>query len=187
MTDLDGIATYLLEAGNLKRIKRTGWWFAQIKDPESVAEHSHRTAVVAMIIASIEGADPNRAALLAVLHDSPETRVGDIPHVGRRYLTAAPAEDIVADQVADMPDPVAAFITGAVSEFEDNESPEALCAKDADKLECLIQAVEYRHGGANVEDWISNSMASLKTDAARAIAEAVLQADPLAWQRTRRS
>lgn len=185
MTDLDGIATYLLEAGNLKRIPRTGWLFAQVKHPESVADHSHRTALAAMILATLEGADPNRAALLAVLHDTPETRIGDIAHVGRRYVTAVPAADIVADQVADMPDPVAALITNAVDEFEDNESPEARCAKDADKLECLIQAVEYRHGGAGVDDWITNSMKSLKTDAARAIAEAVLAADPLAWQRPR--
>jgi hypothetical protein len=32
MTDMDGIAKYLFESGNLKRVKRTGWWFAQIKD-----------------------------------------------------------------------------------------------------------------------------------------------------------
>jgi putative hydrolases of HD superfamily len=183
MADMDGIAKYLLEAGNLKRIKRTGWWFAQIRDPESVAEHSHRAALVGMIIAALEGADPNRTALLAVLHDTPETRIGDIPHIGRRYLTAAPAEDIVADQVADMPDPVAAFVSSAVAEFEADDSPEARCATDADRLECLIQAVEYRHGGAVVEEWINSNMSALKTDSARAIAEAVLTADPLAWQK----
>ncbi|MBO3734153.1 HD domain-containing protein [Glycomyces niveus] len=183
MTDMDGIAKYLLEAGNLKRIKRTGWWFAQIKDPESVAEHSHRTALVGMILAALEGADPNRTALLAVLHDTPETRIGDIPHIGRRYLSAAPPEAIVADQVADTPAPVANFITIAVAEFESNDSPEARCAKDADKLECLIQAVEYRHTGAEVEEWISSSTAALKTESARAIAEAILNADPLAWQK----
>ncbi|MDN3243836.1 HD domain-containing protein [Glycomyces tritici] len=186
MADMDGIAKYLLETGNLKRVKRTGWWFAQIKDPESVAEHSHRAAVVGMILAALEGADPNRTALLAVLHDSPETRIGDIPHIGRRYLTAVPAEDVVADQVEDMPGPVAALIANAVAEFEDGDSPEARCAKDADKLECLIQAVEYRHGGAGVEEWIDSSMNALKTESARAIAEAVLAADPLAWQQPRR-
>lgn len=181
--DMDGIAKYLLEAGNLKRIKRTGWWFAQIKDPESVAEHSHRTALVGMILAALEGADPNRTALLGALHDTPETRIGDIPHIGRRYLTAASAEDIVADQVADMPDPVAAFVSEAVAEFESGDSPEARCARDADRLECLIQAVEYCHTGAEVQEWIDSSSAALKTESARAIAQAVLGADPLAWQK----
>lgn len=181
--DMDGIAKYLLEAGNLKRIKRTGWWFAQIKDPESVAEHSHRTALVGMVLAALEGADPNRTALLAALHDTPETRIGDIPHIGRRYLTATPPEAIVADQVADAPAPVADFITSAIAEFESGETSEACCAKDADKLECLIQAVEYRHTGAEVQEWIASSTDALKTESARAIAEAVLAADPLAWQK----
>lgn len=187
MTDLAGIASYLLETGNLKRIKRTGWWFTQVKDPESIAEHSWRTAVVGMILAGLEGADPNRTALLALLHDTPETRIGDIAHIGRKYLTVAPAEDIVADQVEDMPDAIAAIITGAVGEFEANESPEAKCAKDADKLECLIQAVEYQHGGSDsVGPWIETSMASLKTETAKGIAEAILKADPVAWQRAKR-
>ncbi|MBF0384955.1 MAG: HD domain-containing protein, partial [Candidatus Omnitrophica bacterium] len=35
------------EAGLLKRVKRSGWWVAGIKDPESVAEHSFRCAVIA--------------------------------------------------------------------------------------------------------------------------------------------
>jgi putative hydrolases of HD superfamily len=82
-----------------------------------------------------------------------------------------------------MPDPVAAFVSSAVAEFEADDSPEARCATDADRLECLIQAVEYRHGGAVVEEWINSNMSALETDSARAIAEAVLTADPLAWQK----
>jgi hypothetical protein len=38
------MAKYLYEAGQLKRVKRSGWWIAGVKDPESVAEHSFRTA-----------------------------------------------------------------------------------------------------------------------------------------------
>ena len=53
---------------------------AGVRDPESVAEHSLRVAQLASLIAAIEGAEPGRAALLAVWHDSQETRTGDIPH-----------------------------------------------------------------------------------------------------------
>ena len=184
MTTVDGIASYLLEVGNLKRLKRTGWHFTGVGNPETIAEHSWRTAVVAMILAGLEGADPNRSAALAVLHDTSETRIGDIAHIGRRYLTAVPNEAIVADQVAEMPEAIAAILASAVAEFEENESPEARCAKDADKLECLIQAVEYQHAGSDlVGPWIESSLASLRTESARAIAEAVLKADPVAWQR----
>ncbi|CAM5298637.1 HD domain-containing protein [Streptomyces californicus] len=35
-----GAAGFLLEMGMLKRAKRSGWWIAGVKDPETIAEHS---------------------------------------------------------------------------------------------------------------------------------------------------
>src|SRR5258708_32840707 len=94
----------------LKRSKRTGWWIAGIKDPETIAEHSWRTAVIGAVLATMEGADPAKAALLATFHDTQETRIGDIPWIGRRYITAASNETVTADQVADAHPSVAASI-----------------------------------------------------------------------------
>ena len=62
------------EAGHLKRSKRTGWWVAGIKDPETVAEHSWRTAVLAWFIATAEGADAERAVTIGVFtHTKPRS------------------------------------------------------------------------------------------------------------------
>ncbi|THV42468.1 HD domain-containing protein [Glycomyces buryatensis] len=186
MTELAGTAGYLLEAGLLKRARRSGWWIAGIRDPESIAEHSWRAALTGMVIACLEGADPARTAMLCVLHDTPETRIGDIPKIGKHYLTAIAPEDIAADQTAECPDRVAETIREAVAEFEAGETPEAICAKDADKLECLIQAVEYRHQGVStVGRWIESSLGALKTDVARELAQEVLGAEPLSWEQTR--
>ena len=57
---MNNIAKYLYEVGQLKRVKRSGWWMAGIADPESVAEHSFRTALLGYILASLEGADPTK-------------------------------------------------------------------------------------------------------------------------------
>ncbi|MCD0446370.1 HD domain-containing protein [Glycomyces sp. A-F 0318] len=183
MTELAGTAGYLFEAGLLKRAKRTGWWVTGVKDPESIAEHSWRAAVTGMVLASLEGADPARTALLCVLHDTPETRIGDIPKLGRDYLTAADSATVVADQTAACPERVTATIQEAITEFETGETPEATCARDADRLECLIQAVEYRHQGvATVQRWIDTSFNALESATARGLAQEVLEADPLAWE-----
>jgi putative hydrolases of HD superfamily len=188
MTELAGAAGYLLEAGMLKRARRSGWWVAGVRDPESVAEHSWRAAVTGMAIASLEGADPARTALLCVLHDTPETRIGDIPKLGQAYLTAADALDVVADQTAQCPPRMSETVRDAVAEFEAGETPEAVCANDADKLECLVQAVEYRHQGVStVQPWIDSSLAALRTDTAQRLAREVLEQDPLAWEQTRRN
>lgn len=85
-------------------MRRAGWWHVGVRDPESVAEHSLRVAQLASIIAAIEGAEPGRAALLAVWHDSQETRTGDIPHTARPYLDQCCPEVITADQTTSLPD-----------------------------------------------------------------------------------
>ncbi|MQA24845.1 MAG: HD domain-containing protein [Micromonosporaceae bacterium] len=60
---------FVFETGLLKRAKRTGWWMAGIKDPESIAEHSFRAAVIGAVLAAMEGADPARVLELPELAD----------------------------------------------------------------------------------------------------------------------
>src|SRR5262245_45598772 len=84
--DVAAIANYIYETGHLKTTARTGWTLAGIAKVESVADHSFRTAVIGVILASLEGADPARTALLCLFHDTTETRLGDIPSVGKQYL-----------------------------------------------------------------------------------------------------
>lgn len=161
------------EAGHLKQTPRAGWAIAGAPGRvESVADHSHRVSILAGMIAVMEEADPSRAALVGTWHDVPETRLGDIPHVGRRYLTATDAETVVRDQVDQLPPAVARLAVDAVVEFEQQATAEARCAKDADKLDCLLQALEYQRAGArDVDNWIDTSRASLRTATGNKFAE----------------
>ncbi|MEU6243768.1 HD domain-containing protein [Streptomyces sp. NPDC047024] len=182
---LAAVANFLYEAGTLKNTARTGWWMAGVKAPESVADHSWRTSLIATIIATLEGADPARTAFLATWHDSQETRTGDVNYLGRKYAPQADPEAVTADQVAGMPEVLAATIRDLVAEYEAKETPEALCARDADKLECMIQGLEYKaQGYANAQRWIDNSRGRIVTKAGQELADAVLAADSLEWLRT---
>ncbi|HEX4817748.1 MAG TPA: HD domain-containing protein [Nonomuraea sp.] len=177
-----GLAGLLYEFGLLKRYKRTGWLVAGVRDPESVADHSFRTAIIAAVIARIEGGDPERAAFMALFHDTQETRLTDIPYIGKRYLKAAPNEEVTADQMRDVAAPVADMVRDAVAEYEEKTSVEAVCARDADKLECLIQAVEYREQGhQNVQGWIDSSLAAITTPTGKRLAEEALRTGTLEW------
>lgn len=181
--DAQGIAQFAFEMGVLKRIRRAGWWHAGIRDPESVAEHSMRVSQLAALIAAEEGADPARAALLAIWHDSQETRTGDLPHSARPYISGVDPVTITKDQVAVLPEAAARSIREAVEEYEAYSTPEAECAHDADKLECLLQALEYRAvGAAQVQGWIDSSRKGLRTATAQRIADAALETSPLAWR-----
>ncbi|GAA3829685.1 HD family hydrolase [Streptomyces phyllanthi] len=183
--DLSAVARFLYEAGTLKQTRRTGWWMAGVRDPESVAEHSWRTALIATIIAKLEGADPERAAFLAVWHDSQETRTGDVNYIGKKYATGADPQAVTADQVAGMPEILASAVRELVAEYEAKESAEAICAQDADKLECMIQGIEYKaQGYENAQRWIDNSRGRLTTKSAKELADAILETGSLDWLRT---
>ncbi len=180
--ELSRLTGLLYEIGLLKRYKRTGRLVAGVRDPESVADYSFRTAIVASVITALEGGDPERAAFMSLFHDTQETRVTDIHHLARRYLTAASDEEVTADQVRGLPGPVAEMVSGAVGEHEEKTSLEAVCARDADKLECLIQAVEYHEQGhRNVQPWIDSSLAALRTPSAKRLADEALGTGSLEW------
>jgi 5'-deoxynucleotidase YfbR-like HD superfamily hydrolase len=90
--------------GPAKRLRRAGWLFIGVPDPETVAEHSFRVAIIGIALATLEGADPNRTAVLCLLHDSAESRTGDIEAVGRAYVATSSPEVVSTHQTSAMPD-----------------------------------------------------------------------------------
>lgn len=182
MADAREIIPFLHEAGHLKRSVRQGWWIAGVHNPESVAEHSFRAAIVGYVIASMEGADAERTATLCLFHDVPESRQSDVPSTGKRYVSMAPDTDVIRDQTAQLPTHLADRIRSLIGEFEDQSTPEARCAKDADKLECLLQAREYQvQGYQDAQPWIDTMVDAVKTPSGKALANAALEVAPNAW------
>lgn len=109
---------FLYEMGLLKRYKRTGWSQVGVPQPESIADHSFRVSVIASVVAAMEDADPQRAAFLALWHDSQETRTTDIPHLTKNYVDAVSNEQVTRDQMVGLPPSAAGMISAAVAEYE---------------------------------------------------------------------
>jgi putative hydrolase of HD superfamily len=173
--ETEGLTNFLYEMGLLKRYKRTGWMVAGVDNPESIAEHSFRTAIIGFLLAVMEGADPARTAALCLFHDTQETRIGDVPYVGKAYVVTAPNVEVTADQVAGFPAAAGRAVRDLVDEYEARQSLEARLAKDADKLECLLQAREYQAQGQDVAPWIETSAADLQSSSARQLAETMVE------------
>jgi putative hydrolase of HD superfamily len=173
---------FLYEIGMLKRYQRTGWSQVGVPLPESIADHCFRASVIASVLAVMEGADPQRAAFLVLWHDSQETRTTDIPHLAKNYVSAVAKEQVTRDQVAPLPSSAADMISAAVAEYEAAKTQEARCARDADKLDCLLQAREYQEQGhRNVQPWIDSSLAALTTTTARQLAHEAIAQNSLDW------
>jgi putative hydrolase of HD superfamily len=84
-----------------------------------------------------------------------------------------------------MPEVLASTVRDLVAEYEGRESPEAICARDADKLECMLQGIEYRAQGYELaQRWIDNSRSRIVTKTGQALADQLLAMDPLDWLRS---
>lgn len=100
------------------------------------------------------------------------------------YAPAGDPQEVTADQTARMPEVLASAIRELVAEYEAKESPEAVCARDADKLECLLQGIEYKaQGYENAQRWIDNSRGRLVTATANRLADELLAQGSLDWLR----
>jgi putative hydrolases of HD superfamily len=178
---LAAAAGFLFEMGQLKQLPRSGWLLLGVPLPESVAEHSFRAAMTGMILAAVSGADVSRTAALCLFHDGHETRIGDVPSVGRAYVSTATPEVVTAQQTRGMPESAARALQDLTTEYEANQTAEAQLAHDADKLEMLAQAVEYQAQGYDTAEWRDSAQAALRTDAAQRLAQAITSADPRWW------
>lgn len=180
------LAKFGYELGQLKRTPRSGWHRAGVSSPESVAAHSWRVGVLAMIIAHAEGADVEHAAVLGLLHDLPETRVGDIGQVGKNYASTTSPTEVADDQTAGLPLGLGRHIVGLIREHESakttNATLESQCSRDADKIECLLQAREYEQAGNQAAGrWVSDMANAVTTQTGRSLAEAASGMDPSEW------
>ncbi|NJE04481.1 HD family hydrolase [Thermococcus sp. MV11] len=156
----------LLEAGNLKRLPRTGWLLRGVPNPESIADHSYRVALITLFLADelkVKGVDVNveRALKMALLHDLAEARITDIPLTAQYYIDKGKAEKKAAMELfIKTPKPGEYFRLWR--EYEEELSLEGRLVKFADKLEMLIQAYEYERAGFSNLDEFWGALDSLR-------------------------
>lgn len=172
MTDRwDGLVDLFVQATRLKRLRRQGWVYIGVPEPESVAEHSYQLALMTLLLArGRDDIDLERALTLALLHDLPEAVAGDATPFDTlmteeraeaidpaALFGTQPAYSEEADRqkrdaeeagirhiTARLPEDLSGFIIDAWEEYETGQSAEARLVRQADKLEALLQAFNYR-------------------------------------------
>jgi putative hydrolase of HD superfamily len=176
---VDRLVEFLFEVGMLKRTPRSGWQFLGAGS-ESVAEHVFRAALIAFALAQMEdGVDVDRVLRLALVHDLPEARTGDLNYVNQKYVTAdeaRAADDLSAGL------PFADELRGLLAEYRAEATAESVVAHDADQLEMLLELKEHAdHGVPGASDWTSFVVRRLRTDNGRRLAQGILDGDSASW------
>jgi len=145
-----------------KMIPRSGWVShgVSLQDVESVADHSFSTTVLAMLLADLEVANgrrinPERVLRLALLHDLPEALTFDISksyleYLGKRgeaiksELEQAAWKHLIKDVEKGT---IRKCYDQLQSEFNAEKTIESMIVHAADRLDLLLQIVEYRRRG----------------------------------------
>ncbi|PSK38119.1 hypothetical protein B9Z65_1310 [Elsinoe australis] len=141
---------HLLE--RLKTTKREGWRRFGINHGESISDHMYRMSILTMLCPSSLSVRLNvpHCTRMALIHDMAEALVGDItpvdgvlkPEKSRRET------ETMAYLCGDLLGNVGGGLQGEEmrkvwQEYEDNETLEAKFVHDVDKMELLLQMMEY--------------------------------------------
>lgn len=134
----------------LKDVQRTGWVLRGVRNPESVADHSWGTALLALLFLPearrADGdLDRDRVLAIAIVHDLAEVRTGDIPRrvdPGRDRIGAAEKAERERRALLDL-----AGSSGEISElweeYEAGETLEARYVRDMNLVDMCLQALRY--------------------------------------------
>lgn len=162
MTDssLQDVIKFLEISGVLKRTQRTGWVDVGAYQPESVADHTFRTAIFCMLYADIEELDPLKLLRMALIHDLPEAIIGDLMPNQKRVETRKREENAMNQILSLLPMTQRENYLAVWNEYKAGITKEAKAMKQIDKIEMALQAKEYEKFGLepkNLERFIKSA------------------------------
>lgn len=117
---------------------------------ESVAEHSWRLAVMAMLCADeYPELDINRVIKMCLIHDFGEAITGDIPAFIKNDENESDEEKAIGDLISLLPGDINKELSDLFAEMKSMVSDEAKLYKALDNIEALIS-----HNEADISTWL---------------------------------
>lgn len=187
-TKEEHITDFLFEIGTMRKLPRIHRQTLLTDDvTDTISSHSYRVTMIAWFLAKMEGADPYKTVMMALLHDTGEVRSADHNWVHKRYVKIF-EEEILNEQLGDLP---FSELHEIASEYEERESRESVLAKDADTLDQILLLREYEwQGNKEAQRWLygkdgdkdeKSRLKRLQTESAKKIGKIMYDRDPSAW------
>jgi len=150
MTDssLQNLVKFLEITGILKRTPRAGWVDVGVYQPESVADHTFRTAFLCMLYADMEALDPLKLLRMALIHDLPEAIIGDLMPSQKTAETKENEENAISQILSLLPKKQRENYLAVWNEYQEGKTKEAKAVQQLDKIEMALQAKEYEKFGS---------------------------------------
>lgn len=117
---------------------------------ESVAEHSWRVSLMAMLLTEeFPRADMNKVIRMCLIHDLGEAFTGDIPTFDKTDADTKKEDALFGDWVATLPDGPRQEFAALLEEMNAMQTQEARIYKALDKMEAVIQ-----HNESDIATWL---------------------------------
>ena len=160
----------------LKTTKRQGWGDSGIKDVESIADHMYRMSIITMLcpqsLVKRLNIDVPRCTKMALIHDMAESLVGDLTpsqknriegECGKgeksrreaavmRYFGEDMLGNVEGGDAGNQAGDAGKDFIGVWQEYEDSKTNNSKFVHDVDKIELMLQMVEYERKGRGSQD-----------------------------------
>ena len=146
----EALLRILSRAGRLKMTTRH--CYTEEGRKESVADHSWRIALMAMLMTGIDefrDLDMNKVIRMCLIHDLGESFTGDIPTFEKTDDDAGIEDSLFLNWVRTFPEPQRSEWEGLLHEMDAQKTREAKLYKALDKLEALIS-----HNESDIKTWL---------------------------------
>lgn len=173
----------LYEIGNFRHMRRM-WERFLSPDFQNNTEHSFRVAWIALVLSAQEKTgDHEKILKMALVHDLPESRCGDVDYIARQY-TVRDERAAVADMFGATS--LGEEIVALFHEYEKRECIEAKIVKDADNLDVQFELREQKARGHEIHGiWKEGRdkmvFPKLFTESARQMWREIDDSNPFDW------
>ena len=142
-SNLRDLVKFFETIGKLKRTPRSGWVEVGVPKPESVADHTFRTAILCMVYSRLEGLDELKLLRMALLHDLPEAIIGDLTPSRKTTRSKDEENNAMNEMLSLLPKEQREKYMAVWNEYQEGKTIEAKAVRQLEKLEMALQAKEY--------------------------------------------
>ena len=167
---MENLLNFFIEIGKLKGKKRRGWILRGIKDPETIASHTFRMAIIAWLLGEKKKLNINKILKMSLIHDLCEIYAGDTtpydefrPKEKKQWkeilkkwprLSRGEKEKIFLEKykkenealeklIFKLPSSLKKEIRSLWADYEKGLIREGRFVRQVDRVENLLQALEY--------------------------------------------
>lgn len=170
---MEELEEFFADIDSLKHSERQGWKDIGVSGTrDTIASHSFGAALLGWSLAEEEKLDSDRVVKMLVMHDLIMSYVDDYTPEDEGFDSKREKEDEMAEKLfSDIPENIRGEFKDLFREFQNEKTDESELAHEADKLDTLLQALNYSEelGENHLEEFLESYRDYFRTETGKKI------------------